>query len=545
MTDGMVNYDSLKSKYFKDSLLIFIGGLILFTLGLHPEFIGPQTRFALFAKEMLHYGPTFFPTTYRMPYPDYPSMSTFLIYLLSFPLGGITVFTAVLPTAITSALILVFIYRIGALQSRRWGILAVLFTLFTFEFLHESRSIALDQYTSLAGVLCFYVAYSATALSRYRRLWWIPFIFIMGFSFRGPIGLVIPAAITCGFYFWERQYRKCLMFSLTALLLLGCCLAVLWAAAYQQGGEVLGRKVLQAQGFGRIERYSHNYFYYVGKGFTAYAVSFPLAVLVSIAYLKKIIKRENANYKLLGHLALWSLIIFLGMSVPGTKKTRYLLPVVPALALLASYGFVQPVWEDSFARIKTVFLKGCIILPFVAGIATVIVCVPNKFFTPLSPLYGFMVLIPLICLMVFYLRSLQKTKKSALTPVTIITLSVLAFLIFNLGIIEPYVYYRERTRPFIEKVESEVQKQPGLIAFYKIGPDAEDIKFTANCKNSFIPEFVNNPEDLLHSLPTTYFIARGNVFDGLPEEIKQKISFRSYGNIGHKQFVVFSAIRVK
>ena len=204
----MLDFPCENSKTNRDSLLIFALGVLVFTVGLNTEFIGFQSRFALFAKEMLNYGPSFFPTTYRNPYPDYPAASTYLIYLLSLPFGKVTVLSAVLPTAVTSAFILVFTYRIGAMHTREWGIYAVLFAFFTYNFLSESRSISLDQYTSLATVLCFYLSYSALLSGKRKRLWLVPFLFVVGFSFRGPIGLVIPTAITCGFYFWEKEYKK-------------------------------------------------------------------------------------------------------------------------------------------------------------------------------------------------------------------------------------------------------------------------------------------------------------------------------------------------
>jgi 4-amino-4-deoxy-L-arabinose transferase-like glycosyltransferase len=152
------------------SLWIFLFGLAVFAIGYRPEFISFQTRFALFAKEMLLNGPTWFPTAYGTPYPDYPATSTFLIYLFSLPSGEVTPFISALPTAITSALILVVTYRTGALRSRRWGVSAAMVLILTWEFVSDSRSISLDQYTSLATVLCFYIVYSATVLGKSKRL---------------------------------------------------------------------------------------------------------------------------------------------------------------------------------------------------------------------------------------------------------------------------------------------------------------------------------------------------------------------------------------
>ena len=119
----------------KYSLAIFAAGVVFFTIGLSPEFIGFDCRFAVFAQEMLRNGPKFFPTTYDQPYPDYTAASTFIIYLVSLLFGKVTPFTAILPTAIVSALVLVVTYRIGAIQSKQWGIFAILLTLFTIGFL--------------------------------------------------------------------------------------------------------------------------------------------------------------------------------------------------------------------------------------------------------------------------------------------------------------------------------------------------------------------------------------------------------------------------
>ena len=55
--------------------------------------------------------------------------------------------------------------------SRQWGLAAVLFALLTVEFFSASREITLDQYTSLAAALGFYLVYSADCLGSRKRLW--------------------------------------------------------------------------------------------------------------------------------------------------------------------------------------------------------------------------------------------------------------------------------------------------------------------------------------------------------------------------------------
>ncbi|MBN1766078.1 MAG: hypothetical protein JW860_12525 [Sedimentisphaerales bacterium] len=489
---------------------------------------------------MLRYGPTFFPTSYQIPYPDYPATSTCLIWLFSLPWGKVTVLSATLPTAITSALILVFIYRIGAIHSREWALLAVLFALFTYEFMRESRRIALDQYTSLVTVLCFYLACSASVFGRRKRLWFIPWLYIIGFAFRGPIGLVIPAMITCSFYMWEKQYKTCLLFGLAALVLFGLCSGLLLAAAYQQGGDSLVSEVIKMQVVGRIHTYSNNYFYYLVKGFSAYAVSFPLAVVVLIFQFKNIFNRENEKYKLLGHMALWMGIILLGLSIPGTKKTRYLLPIVPALSLLAAYMFVHSDAKGILAGVRNIFLGGCHKLPLVAVGAAVLLCIPNPYFTSIPLWPGFVGVALLVCLVVISFKMNRKDRENPYKNLAVITIAVLSFMVFNIWTIGPLIYTSERSRPFVEKVESLLRSRPGSLAFYQMGPNLEDIKFMANVNASITPIFLENEEDLRRQSTTTCFIAGQTVFENLPQAITREMQVHGVGNIGHRKCVIFS-----
>ncbi len=54
------------------SLGLGLLALVLFIVGnWHQAVIGFDSRFVLFAQEMLRHGPSFFPTTYGQPYADY------------------------------------------------------------------------------------------------------------------------------------------------------------------------------------------------------------------------------------------------------------------------------------------------------------------------------------------------------------------------------------------------------------------------------------------------------------------------------------------
>ena len=110
----------------QQSLVLGALALLLFIAGNYQQAaIGFDSRFVVFAQEMLRNGPGFFPTTYGEPYADYSATSTFFIYLLSLPFGRVISLTAWLPTAIASAVMVSLVYRLVAPYSRLWALISI------------------------------------------------------------------------------------------------------------------------------------------------------------------------------------------------------------------------------------------------------------------------------------------------------------------------------------------------------------------------------------------------------------------------------------
>jgi len=524
----------------RDSLLIFTGALLLFMVGLNPEFIGFQARFGLFAQEMFRFGPSCFPTTYQSPYPDYPGTSTFLIYLVSKLLGRVTPFSAILPTAVTSALILVLTYRIGAIRSRRWGLAAVLLALFTTKFFNESRSIALDQYTSLATVLSFYLVYSATFYGRDKRLILLPAIWFLSFAFRGPIGLVIPAAVVCSYYLWLAKYKRFILAGMVAAVVLALGFASLFLAAKLQGGESLVQSVLSAQMTGRMNDRGPGYTYYWLKGFTSYAPAYPLAIIVVISRFKDILGRKNDDDILLGSLACWILIVLVGMSIPSVKKARYILPIVPALSLAASYMLIDTRPKRILFEAKKICLSICSSLPLVGVVATLGIILFGKYFG-LSVNAHFLFALVLLIGLIIIARTLDKRLRGRPNQdMVAAAIGVSAFIIVNIGVAQPVNEILESARPFVEQVKLLEKERPGDIVFYQVGPDTDDIKFMVNYDKPITPIFINSPDELLQCPKNSYFITMKQSFDNLPDDLKKQIKLCINGRIGHRDSVVFT-----
>src|SRR5690606_6719814 len=129
----------------RQSLWLGLLALGLFSAGVYQQAaIGFDSRFVLFAEEMLRHGPSVFPTTYGQPYADYSALSTLFIWVLSLPFGQVNSLSAWLPSAIAGAVIVTLMYRLLAPYSPRWALLSIALMLLTNTFVTETRAVSQD-----------------------------------------------------------------------------------------------------------------------------------------------------------------------------------------------------------------------------------------------------------------------------------------------------------------------------------------------------------------------------------------------------------------
>lgn len=267
----------------RQSLLLGALTLLLFSVGdIHQAAIGFDSRFVMFAKEMLRHGPSFFPTTYGQPYADYNATTTLFIWLLSLPFGEVNSLTAWLPTAIASATIVTLIYRLVAPQSTTWALLSVVLLLMSVTFITETRAVSLDQILAAVSLGVFYLAYAHDHFGAPRRHFWLLVLLVLGFAIRGPIGLVIPTGMLCSYWLLSGQWRRMISVGLQALVILVLCIGLLLLLAWISGGQAFVQDVIRMQVTGRIDgsEGASSTLYYFTSSVGNYALAYPLAVLV-------------------------------------------------------------------------------------------------------------------------------------------------------------------------------------------------------------------------------------------------------------------------
>lgn len=526
-----------------ETIGLFFCSLLLFTWGLSSqEIISFDSRFYLFAQEMQRYGLTWFPLTYHQPYPDYSAASTVLIHLVASLAGGLTKLTAVFPSAVMAALTVTVTYMIGALRSPRWGLSAALFMILTLTFLKSARGISLDMYTTLITACCFYLLYSAQVKNKSPAMLWIYCLLVISFIFRGPIGLVMPAGVVCLYFLQERQFKKLFIFGVLAVLLLTVCSALFLALAHHVGGESFMQAVLRMQVLGRMDNYYLPRYFYFQDSMGIYAFSFPLSLLVmgGVIYYALTGRHATPDRKLLLQLTGWMLVILIGMSIPDDKKIRYILPMVPAAALIAAYPFVAASQETYFVYLRWLWRRLFLLLPLILLVATVVVSAYAKrhalqFNLHYGHIIRFLACMQFLSLMIFC----TQTKRKALRDNLVLFIAALSFTVSNLSIIEPIELQVDKAHAFVSKVENERLAAQAQLIFYKERPDGLPIKYLINMPKAEQPGFIADTKQLMAIPGPAYFVASESYFTDLPKTVAASFHVIARDTLGHVKVVVF------
>lgn len=494
------------------SLGLGLLALVLFIVGnWHQAIIGFDSRFVLFAQEMLRHGPSFFPTTYGQPYADYLATSTLLTWLFSLPLGHVSSFTAWLPTAIASAFIVTLVYRLTAPYSTRWGLLSIAMLLLSSTFVSETRAVSLDQMLATVALAVFYLGYAHDHFDSPKRLHWLFLLLILGFAIRGPIGLVIPTGVLCSYYLLNRQWRQLFTFGLLALALLAACIGLLLLLAKLSGGEAFMQDVIRMQFLGRMDgtEGSSGVLYYFTSSMGNYALAYPLALLVLVAVAVGGRRAPDPALQLVLYCAAAGLLVMLGLSVPQAKKARYILPMLPMAAIIAAYPF-QVTQGRLFALLRGLMLGLWTLLPALLAIGLVVA--RRRYPEQLSSLG--LIFTVLAVLQVLALLGLLKARWRPLAPALA---AVLALWSTYIVVVEPLERALYDTRTFTLAVKEQIQQQPAPVVLHGLGKDAKAIKFMVNFGCDKVPLFTQSAADLAPLQAPAWLVMSAQDFEKLQD----------------------------
>jgi len=522
-----------------DVLLILCAGIASFAIGLPDEFMGLDARYALFAREMLRNGLSFFPTAFGAPYADYPTTTILPIVWLSRITGAVTPLAAILPTAVVSSGILVVTYLIGAIRSRPWGLGAACMCFLTLAFLRAARSVSPDQWISLATITSFYLAYSAQELGHRRRLWLVPLLLVFGFACRGPIGLIIPASAVLTFCLCNRQFKAAALWAAVSVAILIVGSRLLLTAAEFQSGEGFSQRVWEMQVSGRMTRSGRGAAYYWLTAFGSYAFAYPMAVLTTAKLWPRITKRPDAAARLLRSLAFCAGVILLGMSIPAGKKTRYVLSIVPFVALIAAYPLVIPDVRSEVNRLANIARRCCAALLTIVLVACPVRAllvafhaIPGELFFARTCVGTLLATVPALGI---FLRSADCSARN----LEVLAFGAASLVILHIVVVEPCVWARETSRAFAQQVQGQCTSVDLPVVFYRLGPDCEDVILAGNMSASIRPRYLNSGTSIAGLPSSTCILATAGSTLGIPREMRSQLRAVGKGRLGGTPVVLY------
>ena len=521
------------------SLGLGLLALVLFIVGnWHQAIIGFDSRFVVFAQEMLRHGPSFFPTTYGQPYADYLATSTLLTWLLSLPFGEVGSLTAWLPTSIASAVIVMLVYRLTAPYSTRWGLLSIAMLLLSSTFISETRAVSLDQMLAAIALTVFYLGYAHDHFGAAKRLHWLFLLLILGFAVRGPIGLVIPTGVLCSYYLINRQWRQLFTFGFIALAVLAACVGLLLLLAKLSGGEDFMQDVIRMQFLGRMDgtEGSSGVLYYFTSSMGNYALAYPLALLVLLAVLSGGRRAPDPALKLVLYCAAAGLLVMLGLSVPQAKKARYILPMLPMAAIIAAYPF-QVSQGRLFAWLRGLMLGIWTLLPALLVIGLV---VARKRYPAqldnLGLIFGVLGVLQVV--------SLLSLLKACLRPLGSALAAVLALWSTYIVVVEPLERTLYDTRTFSLGVKAQIMQQPAPVVLHGLGKDAKAIKFMVNFNCDKVPLFTQSAADLAPLQGPAWLVMSAQDFEKLQDPRLRSITPTLTGEFDKDPYVLLHLEKV-
>jgi len=297
-----------------------------------------EGRWAEVTREMLLTGDYFHPTIGGEPYFDKPPLTYWLRVVLSAVTGALNEFIVRLPSAVAG---LTAIWATVILGTRLWsarvGRLAGWFLLTTYAFLFWSRTGTADA-ENLAFIMMAVAWYwSRRDCPRFSALLVFYLIVFVGALAKGLTAVVVPIVIILPDMLTERRWR--LLFRPAHILAFGIGLLVYLCpfvyASLTQGADY------QSSGLGLV--FQENILRYFSpidhKGpIYLYLYELPILLLPWTPLFAVAVAAAVEGRKALDRHTRWLvwaiMLVFLFFTVSGSRRSYYMLPILPFCALL-------------------------------------------------------------------------------------------------------------------------------------------------------------------------------------------------------------------
>lgn len=347
-----------------------------------------EPREALVVDQMVRTGNYILPHAYGGALPSKPPMMHWIAAGLSLPGGQVTELTARLPSALASILLVVYIFPfIAARSSARRAFLAALFTVSSFEWWRSATTARVDTLLAVLITLALLEFYRW----RERELRGLPIAAVLLLAAatltKGPVGIVLAGGIL-GVFLLLTGVPFIIAAARTAIVMLAAALiASLWyLAAYRlEPGPFAAKFYYEniARFLGQMEDDAHRHSAPYLLATLLYGM-LPWIVPAAIASVRSgweyfkgkglsTVEALKQSDRLILFSALSAAAIIVFFCIPGSKRSVYLLPAYPFIAVLFAAGLDSGAQFRSWVieRWAALLLGAAAIVAGLAGVAVV------------------------------------------------------------------------------------------------------------------------------------------------------------------------------
>ncbi len=360
-------------------LIILVATLsVLPWIGLGDYYTKGEPREASVAVSMIEEGNWILPRVYADEFAYKPPLTHWLMAAFSLPAGKVTPFTSRLPSAL-SFIVMVgcCFFFFGKRMKGQEAFIAGLILITSFELHRAAMTSRVDMLLTALTVGGLISLFYWAENKRLKGLpWYIPLILGCAALVKGPIGILLPLLVF-GIYllltkynFWKSVWKCVLVGAISLIPLL-----IWYYLAYQQAGESF-LEIVKAENFGRFFssddleiRYNLGHeepIWYNLVTLIAGFIPWTLFLFFSLfgwKYLRKIPSVKKWGHQILSmdRLRLFSLIasvvIVIFYSIPVSKRSVYLMPAYPFIAVfMAQYIVYITEYLPKVNRFFSVFI---------------------------------------------------------------------------------------------------------------------------------------------------------------------------------------------
>jgi 4-amino-4-deoxy-L-arabinose transferase-like glycosyltransferase len=334
--------------------------LFFYNLGGWDLWNPDEPRYAQVAREMTEGGNWILPRLNQRIYPDKPPVFFWLIALSYAVSGEVSSCAARFPSALAGVLGVLITYLIGRkLKSARAGLISALVLLTSMEYFWLGRRANLDMTLTLfilAALFFFYKGFRDTS----PRLYYLSYLFIgLATLTKGPVGFILPLLTVISYLALKKDLNavKKVIFHPGLILFFALIFAWLIPSVLAGGREYLD-EIIFKQVLGRVyESWSHEEpLYYYFLSFPPMLIPWVFFLPSALLYTFSSRRRSSGEDTLFP--AVWFITVFVFFSLCSGKRTLYLLPLVPACALM-----VGCLWDRFFDKDGEDAVSGLVRIP--------------------------------------------------------------------------------------------------------------------------------------------------------------------------------------